>query len=44
MFYFRDELVMMLERAGFSDVAVCGGYEGAPPAPEHDFLVFRAVK
>jgi SAM-dependent methyltransferase len=44
MFYFRDELVLMLERAGFRDVQVRGGYDDAPPRPEHDFLVFSATK
>jgi SAM-dependent methyltransferase len=44
MFYFRDELVLMLERAGFRDVDVRGGYDGAEPAPEHEFLVFTATK
>jgi len=42
MFYFRDELVLMLELAGFRDVAVRGGYDGAPPGPQHEFLVFSA--
>ena len=44
MLYFRDELVMMLERAGFEDVAVTGGYDDEPPTPDHRFLVFRARK
>jgi SAM-dependent methyltransferase len=42
MAYFRDELVIMLDRAGFSSVEVKGGYEGAEPSPEHDFLVYIA--
>ena len=42
MFYFADELVYMLERAGFVDVDVRGAYDGAKPTPEHDFLVFVA--
>ena len=40
--YLRDELVLLLERAGFSDVDVTGGYDGAPPTPDHEFLVFAA--
>jgi SAM-dependent methyltransferase len=44
MYYFRDELVMMLERAGFNDVEVRGGYDGAEPTPEHEFLVFSGRK
>jgi SAM-dependent methyltransferase len=41
-FYFRDELLAMLASAGFGDITVKGGYEGAEPTPEHDFLVFIA--
>jgi ubiquinone/menaquinone biosynthesis C-methylase UbiE len=44
MLYFRDELVMMLERAGFQDVFVRGGYDDEPPTPDHRFLVFSARK
>ena len=40
--YLRDELVLLLERAGFSDVSVSGGYDGLPPTPDHEFLVFAA--
>lgn len=42
--YFRDELVLLLERAGFSDVHVSGGYDGLPPTPDHEFLVFAAQR
>jgi SAM-dependent methyltransferase len=41
-FYFRDELVLMLERAGFASVRVEAGYTGAEPTPDDDFLVFIA--
>ncbi|MBA3717696.1 MAG: class I SAM-dependent methyltransferase [Actinobacteria bacterium] len=44
MFYFRDELVLMLERAGFRDVSVRRGYDDAPAGPEDEFLVFSAKK
>jgi SAM-dependent methyltransferase len=44
MLYFKDELVLMLERAGFKDVLVRGGYDDAPPTPDHRFLVFSAKK
>lgn len=44
MLYFKDELVMMLERAGFRDVDVRGGYDNTDPNPEHDFLVFVGRK
>jgi hypothetical protein len=40
--YFRNELVLMLERSGFVDVAVCAGYSGAEPSGDDDFLVFTA--
>jgi hypothetical protein len=42
--YLRDELVLLLERAGFSDVEVSGGYDGLPPTPDHEFLVFAAQR
>ena len=40
--YFKDELVLMLERAGFDDISVCGKYNDSEPTPEDDFLVFIA--
>jgi hypothetical protein len=42
--WFRDELVLMLRTAGFSEVSVRGGYEDEEPRPDHDFLVFIAQK
>ena len=42
--YFKDELVLMLERAGFADVEVRGRYNDAEPTPDDDFLVFFARK
>ena len=42
--YLRDELVLLLERAGFSHVHVSGGYDGLPPTPDHEFLVFAAQR
>jgi hypothetical protein len=39
---FRDELVMMLERAGFRDVNVTGDYSDDAPTADHRFLVYRA--
>ena len=41
-FYFPAELVLMLERAGFADVVVRGGYDDEGPTAEDDFLVFIA--
>ncbi len=42
--YFKDELVLMLEQAGFVDVVVCGGNTEEEAAGDHDFLVFSARK
>jgi SAM-dependent methyltransferase len=39
--YFRDELLLMLDRAGFADVEARGGYDEQPDA-DHDFLVYIA--
>ena len=40
--FFKDELVLMLERAGFVDVEVRGGYAGAEPSADDEFLVYLA--
>lgn len=40
--YLRDELLLMLERAGFREVDVHGDYTDEPPTPEHRFLVYIA--
>lgn len=40
--YFRDEIVLMLEKAGFADVDVRAGYNDAEPSPDDDFLVYVA--
>ena len=42
--YFKNELLLMLEAAGFSDADVRAGYTGAKPTGEDDFLVFLARK
>ena len=42
--YFRDELVLLLERAGFEDINVRGGYEDEDPRADHEFLVYIARK
>jgi SAM-dependent methyltransferase len=42
--YFKDELVLMLERVGFRGVEVRAGYTDAEPSGEDDFLVFSARK
>jgi hypothetical protein len=40
--YFKNELLLMLERAGFVDVVVHGDHEHAEATPESDFVVFVA--
>ncbi len=40
--YGKYEMVMMLERAGFHDVFVHGGYTDAEASGEHETMVFRA--
>lgn len=40
--YFRDELVLMLERAGFSEITVSGAYTDAAPSADDEFLVYVA--
>jgi SAM-dependent methyltransferase len=42
--YFTNELVLMLERTGFADVELRGGYEDRPPTGDDDFVVFTARK
>ena len=42
--YFRDELLLLLERAGFEVEAVTGDYTGEPATSEHETLVFVARK
>ena len=40
--YFRDELALMLERAGFGSVRVEAAYTGAEATADDEFLVFIA--
>ncbi len=42
--YFRNELTLMLERAGFVDVVVHGEHEIREPRADDDFLVFVGRK
>ena len=41
-FYFKDELVLLLERAGFVEVEVRGPYNDELPTAADDFLVYLA--
>jgi SAM-dependent methyltransferase len=43
-FYFKNELLMMLEQAGFRDVEVRAGHQERPATANDDFLVFIARK
>jgi SAM-dependent methyltransferase len=43
-FYFSGELVLMLERAGFTDVEVRGEYNDLPPTRDDDFLVIVGTR
>ncbi len=40
--YFTEEIVLMLERAGFVDVELRAGHEDRPPTADDDFVVFFA--
>ncbi len=40
--YFKDEMLLMLDRAGFSDVEVHGEHEARPPTSDDEFIVFVA--
>lgn len=42
--YFSAELVIMLERAGFSSIEVRGEYNDPPPMAQDSFLVYVATR
>jgi SAM-dependent methyltransferase len=42
--YFKNELLLLLERAGFTDVTVEGDHNDQPATNDDDFLVFVARK
>lgn len=42
--YFKDELVLMLERTDFAEIGVRGQYNDAEPTSEDDFVVLVAKK
>lgn len=42
--YFKNELLLMLERAGFANVSVEGDHNDAEATSDDDFLVFVAEK
>jgi SAM-dependent methyltransferase len=42
--YFKNELLLMLERAGLDDIRVEGDHNDAEPTSDDDFVVFVATK
>ncbi len=40
--YFAQEILLLLDEAGFRDVAVEGGYTGRPAVPDDPMVVFVA--
>jgi hypothetical protein len=43
-FYFKNELLLLLERAGFADLIVHGDHRGEAPKRDDDFVSFVAKK
>jgi hypothetical protein len=43
-FYFKNELLLMLERAGFTDIVVHGDHREEAPTKDSDFIIFVARK
>jgi len=43
-FYFKNELLLLLEGAGFTDIVVHGDHREDPPTRDSDFLIFVAKK
>jgi SAM-dependent methyltransferase len=43
-FYFKNELLLMLERAGFTDIVVHGDHREEAPTRDSDFVAFAATK
>jgi hypothetical protein len=44
MFFFRHELELMLERAGFEDIEVRGDYRDEEPTGDTEFVVYSGRK
>ena len=42
--YFTNELLLLLERVGFTDVSLRGDYTDEVPTADSDFVVFIARK
>lgn len=43
-FYFKNEIMLLLERVGFTDIAVHGDHREAAATKDSDFIVFVATK
>jgi SAM-dependent methyltransferase len=43
-FYFKHELLLMLNIAGFREITVSGGYTDEPANSDHEDLVFTAIR
>ena len=43
-FYFMNETILLLERAGFTDIVVHAGHREEAPTGDDDFIVFVARK
>jgi hypothetical protein len=43
-FYFKNETVLLLERAGFTDIVVQAGHREEAPTGDDDFIVFVAKR
>ena len=43
-FYFKNELLLMLERAGFTDIVAHGDHREEAPTKDSDFIIFVAKK
>ncbi|UVI29448.1 class I SAM-dependent methyltransferase [Paenibacillus spongiae] len=42
--YYKYEFTMMLEKFGFHDISIYGGYDGQPMNDDQTFFIFRARK
>jgi hypothetical protein len=42
--YTKNELVLMLEKAGFDEIQICGDFTFEPAVPDHNDLIFIAKK
>ncbi len=43
-YYFKNEILLLLEQVGFEEIVVHGDHSEEPPTANSDFLVFVAHK